>query len=120
MINPPKQRKLMMLIVFALAIMISLWAKPAYALPPFLYAVSAVSNSGVDGYTADPNTGLLTLISGSPFPIMDTMGASLSPGWIVPAPSGKFLYVANRFGDILGWSVDPTTGALRNLSKQSP
>src|ERR1022692_4055287 len=54
----------------------------------YVYATLPAANQ-VIAYREDPNSGVLTLISGSPYPAGD--GAFS----LVLHPSGKFLYVAN-------------------------
>src|ERR1700691_4960362 len=54
----------------------------------YVYATIPAANQ-VKAYREDPNSGVLTEISGSPYPVGD--GAHSA----VLHPSGKFLYVAN-------------------------
>src|SRR5579863_6292935 len=54
----------------------------------YVYATVPAANQLI-AYREDPNTGILTLLAGSPYPVGD--GAHSA----VLHPSGKFLYVAN-------------------------
>jgi len=79
----------------------------------FLYAVNDV-DSGINGYSTG-KSGTLSLISGSPFPILP----SVQPTWpVVKAltvdPKGRFLYAGSGagFGGIASFSIDNTSGAL--------
>ena len=77
----------------------------------YLYASTA---HGVRAFAIDANTGVLTQIAGSPFPIN-------SPGLLrklTVDPTGAFVYVTDAndadftFGDISGFTIDPSSGAL--------
>lgn len=57
---------------------------------PFLYAVNQTSGN-VNGYTADPGSGSLGVVGGSPFPIVPAS----HPSAVAIAPAGNFLFVAN-------------------------
>lgn len=79
----------------------------------FLYAVNDVS-AGINGYGTDA-TGALSLMAGSPFPILP----SVQPSWPVVEgmaidSKGKFLYVGTNagFGGVAGFTIDSTSGAL--------
>jgi 6-phosphogluconolactonase len=75
-----------------------------------------VANFGdVFGYTINPTTGALTAIAGSPF------AAGIGPDSVAVAPSGKFAYAANdqvvgQNGDVSGYTINPTTGALTAIA----
>ncbi len=74
----------------------------------FLY-VSDFQNASVHAFTIDGSSGLLTLVSGSPF----TVGSPPDAGGIAVDPSTKFLYVTLlNSAQVAGFSIDPTTGAL--------
>jgi 6-phosphogluconolactonase len=82
----------------------------------FLYALNELDHS-ISAYTMDPNTGMLTAVSGSPFSAGAASGglATYLPG---PTSSGPgFLYApdpaANGFR---AFSVDPTAGSLKPLA----
>ncbi|MGB2664625.1 MAG: beta-propeller fold lactonase family protein [Candidatus Acidiferrum sp.] len=65
----------------------------------------------VSAYTIDSNTGVLTPISGSPFP------AGLEPVSVAVDLSGKFAYVANFFSaNVSAYTIDSNTGALTPIS----
>ena len=75
----------------------------------FAYTADSQNNQ-VDGFAVDPATGALTPIAGSPFPISGPINLATAAGM---DPSGKFLYVSDFNGsDIIGFSIDKTTGAL--------
>jgi DNA-binding beta-propeller fold protein YncE len=64
----------------------------------------------VQGYAADPNTGALTPVPGSPF------AAGLGARSLAVDPTGSFLYVANAGSlDVSAYRVNPSTGALTSL-----
>jgi len=76
----------------------------------FVYTVdSGVAN--IAAFSANPGSGALTAVSGSPFPAEQTAFA------IAVHPSSKFLYVANAdpSNDISGYTIDSTTGALTQM-----
>ena len=70
--------------------------------------------NNVSGYTIDPSTGALTAIAGSPF------DAASEPSSVAVDPSGKFAYVANEVsgstGNVLGYMINPSTGALTAIA----
>ena len=67
--------------------------------------------SSITAFSADPTTGVLTAISGSPFATVT------SPYRITIDPSGKFAYViSGTTNSVYGYSIDSTTGALTTLS----
>jgi 6-phosphogluconolactonase len=76
----------------------------------FLYVgMSGTSNAnnGVSAFAIDPNTGVLTQITGSPFPTGN------DPQGIVSDPTGKFLYTANsQDGTLSAFTIDGSSGAL--------
>jgi len=69
-------------------------------------------------YAINPNTGFLTEVPGSRFPVGPPPGY---PAGMVIHPSGKFLFVADFLPNyapnsfVLAFSIDPTTGALTQL-----
>ena len=72
------------------------------------------TGSGIDAYSIDASTGVLTTVSGSPFAV--TAGAGLA----LVAPSSGYLYetigdVPNAPG-IYGYSIDSSSGALTSIS----
>lgn len=80
----------------------------------FLYT-DDISNAGIDAFSIS-STGMLTAISGSPFP--------MPSGWI-PAqvdniaidPAGKFLYAPDAASNVVvGFTIDGATGALAPMS----
>jgi 6-phosphogluconolactonase (cycloisomerase 2 family) len=83
----------------------------------FVY-VGNEGDSTVTAYQADPSTGALTLVTGtpgSPFPV----GGALRP--IAVDPSGRFLY-AGRTGaaGVSAFAIDSTTGALGTVIGGAP
>ncbi len=78
----------------------------------FLYVATA---AGIAAYTIDSTTGALTAIAGSPF-------ASNVAGFTVVAPASGYLYevaqntTAFPSAGIYGYSIDPNTGALTQIS----
>jgi 6-phosphogluconolactonase (cycloisomerase 2 family) len=78
---------------------------PGYA--QYAYVANADAQT-VSAYEIDPATGVLTGISGSPFPAGGT-----GPWCLAAHPSGKFLYVLNYASrDVSIMAVDAATGAL--------
>jgi len=81
----------------------------------FLYITNAFvfstpEESTLSAFQVDAN-GVLTPIPGTPYP---TNGTSAMPARI--HPTGKFLYVSNRFSNnIQAYAIDQTTGALANV-----
>ncbi len=82
----------------------------------FLY----VAANGVDAYTVNQTTGALTAVTGAPYT------TPAAPFGVTVDPTGKFLY-ASIFGnlttlqtapDLITYSVNTTTGALKQLSTQ--
>src|SRR5690606_25098201 len=79
----------------------------------FAYVANAGSKT-ISGFSIDAQTGELTELAGSPFPV--TGSAPLAP---VADPSGSFLYVLgdDTFGTpdattLTGFEVDPDTGVI--------
>jgi len=73
----------------------------------------------VAGFSVDATTGALTALAGSPYEV------DFAPGSLLLAPSGEFLYVANRAsqgltsdngpGSITSFKVDRGTGVLTRI-----
>jgi 6-phosphogluconolactonase len=81
----------------------------------YVYATIAAANQ-VIAYREDPNSGVLTQIAGSPYPVGD--GAHSA----VLHPSGKFLYVANpgqQENDISLFTI-ASNGALTEVTPRTP
>ena len=74
--------------------------------PKFAY----VANSGggsVSAYSVNATTGVLSPISGSPYP------AGTAPSDVIADPFGRFLFVANSGSDnVSAYTIDATTGSL--------
>jgi 6-phosphogluconolactonase (cycloisomerase 2 family) len=79
----------------------------------FVYVANQTSNN-ISAYTINGDTGALTPVPSSPF----TSG--LDPGSVAIDPTGRFAYVNNLDdspgGDVFGYTIDPTTGALTLMS----
>ena len=78
----------------------------------FLY-LSDFENGGVQAFTINASTGLLTPVAGSPFP------ASLAPdpGGIAMDPNAKFLYTTlMNSGGVAGFTINPSSGALTAIA----
>jgi 6-phosphogluconolactonase len=78
----------------------------------FLYALNT-AGMGVNAYSTG-KSGTLSLISGSPSPVLPGIQPSNFLSTVVADPSGKFLYVgtAAGFGGVASFSIDSTTGTL--------
>lgn len=71
--------------------------------------------NGVYAFTLDATTGTLTLVSGSPFAFNG--GAIFEYRWLAEEPTGRFLYVTDRYNDtIVALAIDPSTGAVSQIS----
>lgn len=81
----------------------------------YLYATIPAANQ-VKAYREDPNSGVLTEIQGSPYPVGD--GAHSA----VLHPSGKFLYVANpgQLENDISLFTIATNGALTEVTPRTP
>jgi 6-phosphogluconolactonase len=79
----------------------------------FLYAPDSPANE-VAAFAIDSTTGVLTPISGSPFPVGN------QPGQVAVTPSGQFLYASDDpdagTGGIWGFTIDLSTGALTTIA----
>ena len=79
----------------------------------FLYVSTS---AGIVGYNIDPNTGALSMISGSPF------GRAPQPFAIVVIPGNQFLYESTDFStpngpaNLYGYSIDQNTGVLTEIA----
>ena len=77
----------------------------------FLYMPMGSQSNSVAGFTVDGTTGLLTKISGSPFP------AGNNPNYLVVDSAGKFAYAINlNSNDISAYTLDPTSGNLISVT----
>ncbi len=80
----------------------------------FVYATNSNGSaaSSIAAFQIDATTGVLTPVTGSPFP---TDGTSALLGSV--DPTGKFFYVANFGSDtIQAYTIDQTTGALTTVT----
>ncbi len=76
----------------------------------FLFSANPdATNPTISGFAIDPNTGALTQLSGSPFPIPVSH-------YIATDQTGAYLYVTTGT-NIVGYAIDATTGALSKLPR---
>ena len=87
----------------------------------FVYVASGYRGSPgiVSAFTIDANSGALTPVAGSPFPVptdpKSSFGQSL-PNSVTVDPSGRILYVTDSWqSDIWAYAIDEPTGALTLL-----
>ena len=81
----------------------------------FLYAALTFNNA-IAAFTIDSSTGALTAVAGSPFP-PPLAGEFPILYSIALSPSGSFLYAqGSANGEIYGFTVDPSTGALASMT----
>ena len=65
-------------------------------------------SAGIDVYSINGTNGVLTLVSGSPFPTAQAEGS-----WMCTDPTGTFIYLADfPSGEIEAFSASGTSGAL--------
>jgi len=92
----------------------------------FFFGMTNFTCNAVDVYTVAPDTGLLTVVSGSPFVATSLAGSNFNQQALAITPDGKFMYPmgiedgaicnGNSFNNgISGFSIDPTTGALTKI-----
>ena len=81
----------------------------AAAVPAFLYVANSPNSNDLAGdiseFSVDPNTGILTPVSGSPFQLVSGVSA------LATDPSSRFLYGSSGT-DVFAFTINPTTGAL--------
>jgi 6-phosphogluconolactonase len=86
----------------------------------FLY-VENYNGGAVSAFAVDPSSGFLSPVAGSPFPPQFS-NRNTSPPTIVEGnamavdPSGKYLYLAGNDVEIVIYSINQTTGALKAVS----
>ncbi len=74
----------------------------------FIYAVGPIT--GLNGFSIDPASGLLTGIPGADYSSSSFLSA------VIADPTGRFLYVQEFFGSsLLGFQINPSTGALTEI-----
>jgi 6-phosphogluconolactonase len=79
----------------------------------FVYVANSSSGS-VSGYTINATIGALTLVPG--MPSANGLAEGRFPVSLAVDPSGKFLYVGNSTDtDVVGFSINQTTGSLTGL-----
>jgi len=82
----------------------------------FVYTANRTDNN-ISGYKVNNSTGALTQVPGSPFALASGDEAQPGPQQLTVDPTGKFLYVTNHLtGNIAGFTIDTTTGALTQIS----
>lgn len=91
---------------------ISAWLGCGTTQSRFFYAAIPTSNTIV-AYREDPNSGVLTQLSGSPI----TAGAGVEA--LAMHPSGKFLYAANSVTNNLSLYTISSTGALTEVTPRT-
>jgi 6-phosphogluconolactonase (cycloisomerase 2 family) len=89
---------------------------PVTYTPKFAYAANSDDNT-VSGYTADPESGSLTPVPGSPFKTGAPSGIQPQPVSLAVDPSGRFEYAVDFNGNgsngvVAGFKVNALTGAL--------
>ncbi len=89
------------------------------AVQDFLYASNFADNT-ISGYSLDPSTGALSVISGSPFAAAPY---ATNPGPMIMDRFGKFLYVANSANvvckscwSVSGLATDGSSGSLAAIA----
>jgi 6-phosphogluconolactonase (cycloisomerase 2 family) len=65
------------------------------------------TNPSISGFSVDPNTGALSPLSGSPFPLPVSH-------YMASDQTGAYLYVTSG-ANVVGYAIDATTGALTAL-----
>jgi 6-phosphogluconolactonase (cycloisomerase 2 family) len=93
---------------------------PVTYTPKFAYAANSDDNT-VSGYSADPESGSLTPVAGSPFNTGAPAGIQPQPVSLAVDPSGRFEYAVDFNGNgsngvVAGFKVNPLTGALTLVS----
>ena len=83
----------------------------------YVYTANRNDNN-VSGYVVSASSGVLTPVPGSPFAIMSSSSEQApGPQKITVDPAGKFLYVTDHLtGDIAGFTINSSTGALTAIS----
>ena len=75
---------------------------------PFLYSANPdPTNPSISGFSIDPTSGILSPLSGSPFPLPVSH-------YIAADLTGAYLYVTSG-ASIVGYGINATTGALTAL-----
>jgi 6-phosphogluconolactonase len=77
----------------------------------FVYDANGITND-ISAFSITPGSGTLTSVPGSPF----TPGPNANPISLAMHPLGRFMYVENLGVNIIGFSIDPSSGALAMLS----
>jgi len=82
----------------------------------YIYTANRNDNN-VSGYSIDDGSGVLTAVPGSPFAVPSGSESQPGPQQLTVDPTGRFLYVSDHLtGDISGFTIDGTTGALKLIS----
>ena len=78
----------------------------------FLY-LSDFENGGIQAFTINASSGLLTPVAGSPFPA----SSAPDPAGIALDPNTKFLYATLlNSGGVAGYTINPSSGALTPIA----
>lgn len=90
--------------------------------PGYAYVANGYDQT-ISAFSINPSTGGLTAVAGSPFPVPGTRaGGESGPGSLTTDPLDRFLFVANDLSnsssadDLPAYTIDPSTGALSQLS----
>lgn len=82
----------------------------------YVYTANRTDNN-VSGYVVNASSGVLTAVPGSPFAIPSSSEQAPGPQKLTVDPTGKFLYVTDHLtGDIAGFTINTSTGALTLMS----
>lgn len=99
--------------LFVVGMSLATWTSCGTNVSRFLYAAIPGANQ-IQEFRQDPNTGILTALSGSPIPAGPAVES------VVVHPSNKFLYAANSGeGDISLFTIS-TGGALNEVPPRTP
>jgi 6-phosphogluconolactonase (cycloisomerase 2 family) len=99
--------------LFCLCASTGVWTGCGSTTSHFVYAAIPAANQ-VAAYREDPNSGVLTVISGSPFT------AATAAQSLAIHPSKKFLYVANSGDNNISLFTISSKGALAEVTPRTP
>ena len=104
----------------ATSIALATGTAPVTYTPKFAYAANSDDNT-VAGYSADPESGSLTPVPGSPFKTNAPSGSMPQPVSLAVDPSGRFEYAVDFNGNgstayLVGYRINALTGALTLVS----
>ena len=84
----------------------------------YLYVNNGTANNdggqSISAFSINQSSGAVTELTGSPFPITGGAGENVQ---LAIDPTGSYVYVANQAGsgNVSGFSIDPSSGALTQL-----